>query len=457
MEQRVIWKPHPGPQTRVLTRLESEILFGGSRGGGKTEAMTVWMVDPEYIKQPRYRGLVIRRNYDDLKDWIDRAKFLYRYMGVKVTGNPAQFEFPSGAKIWTGHLSNEDAWTKYLGQEYQKIAIEELTLIPNELDYLRLISSARSTIPGIKAQVFGTTNPGGPGHGWVKARFVDVARNKTHFDEKSGKSRIFIPSKVTDNPTIMREDPEYINSLKALPDELRRAWLDGDWDVFSGQFFQKWRHDIHVVEPFDIPYEWYKYRSIDYGFAAPFACGWWAVDFFGNVYLYREHYEEGQELSHHIDRIIELSGQEEYMMSVGDPSMWIRNPQNTNRSDIVAPSNMSIADIMSRAGINMFKANNERVSGWNLCRQYIDHAENQPPKLKVFSTCPNFIRTIPTLVHDDKKPEDMNTRGEDHHADQMRYFLHYVGSPTKVIQKPWLQKELDKLLSEETDYVGVRA
>jgi len=457
MEERIIWRPHPGPQTRVLTRQESEILFGGSRGGGKTEAMTVWMVDPEYIKQPRYRGLVIRRNYDDLKDWIDRAKYLYRYMGVKVTGNPAQFEFPSGAKIWTGHLSNEDAWTKYLGQEYQKIGIEELTLIPNELDYLKLISSARSTIPGIKAQVFGTTNPGGPGHGWVKARFVDVARNKTHFDEKSGKSRIFIPSKVTDNPTIMREDPEYINSLKALPDELRRAWLDGDWDVFSGQFFQKWRQDLHVIEPFDIPYEWYKYRSIDYGFAAPFACGWWAVDFFGNVYLYREHYEAGQELSHHIDRIIELSGQEEYMMSVGDPSMWIRNPQNTNRSDIVAPSNMSIADILSRAGINMFKANNERINGWNLCRQYIDHYEGQPPKLKVFSTCPNFIRTIPTLVHDDKKPEDLNTRGEDHHADQMRYFLHYVGSPTKVIQKPWLQKELDKLLSLETDYSGIRA
>ncbi len=457
MEERVIWQPHPGPQTKVLTRKESEILFGGSRGGGKTEAMTVWMVEPDYIKSPRYRGLVIRRNYDDLKDWIDRAKHMYRYMGVKVTGNPAQFEFPSGAKIWTGHLSNEDAWTKYLGQEYQKIAIEELTLIPNELDYLRLISSARSTIPGISSQVFATTNPGGPGHGWVKARFVDSAKNKTHFDKKSRKSRIFIPSKVTDNPTIMREDPEYIESLKALPDELRRAWLDGDWDVFSGQFFQKWRHDIHVVEPFDIPYEWYRYRSIDYGFAAPFACGWWAVDFFGNVYLYREHYEAGQELSHHIDRILELSGQEEYMMSVGDPSMWIRNPQNTNRSDVVAPSNMSIADILNRAGVNLFKANNERVNGWNLCRQYLDHYAEQPPKLKVFSTCPNFIRTIPTLVHDEKRPEDLNTKGEDHHADQMRYFLHYVGSPTKVIQKPWLQKELDKLLSEDTDYQGIRA
>ena len=188
--------------------------------------MTVWMIEPEYVANPRYRGLVIRRNYDDLKDWIDRAKFMYRYMNVKVTGNPAQFEFPSGAKIWTGHLSNEDAWTKYLGQEYQKIAIEELTLIPNELDYLRLISSARSTIPGLSAQVFGTTNPGGPGHAWVKARFVDVSRNETYFDKTSRKSRIFIPSKVTDNPTIMREDPEYINSLKALPDELRRACLE---------------------------------------------------------------------------------------------------------------------------------------------------------------------------------------------------------------------------------------
>ena len=419
--------------------------------------MTVWMIEPEYVANPRYRGLVIRRNYDDLKDWIDRAKFMYRYMNVKVTGNPAQFEFPSGAKIWTGHLSNEDAWTKYLGQEYQKIAIEELTLIPNELDYLRLISSARSTIPGLSAQVFGTTNPGGPGHAWVKARFVDVSRNETYFDKTSRKSRIFIPSKVTDNPTIMREDPEYIDSLKALPDEFRRAWLDGDWDIFSGQFFQKWRHDIHVVDDFDIPNEWYKYRSIDYGFAAPLAVGFYAVDFKGNIYLYREHYEAGMELSHHIDRIIELSGDERYMMTVGDPSMWIRNPQNTNRSDVAAPTNMSIADIMGRHGINIIKANNERVNGWNLCRQYLNYAENEEPKFKVFSTCKEFIRTIPSLVHDDKRPEDMDTTGEDHHADQWRYLMHYIARPKKIIQKPWLQKELDKLLSEETSYEGIRA
>ena len=455
MKEKIIWQPHPGPQTEVLTRTEFECAFGGSRGGGKTEAMTVWMVDPEYISNPRYRGLVIRRNYDDLKDWIDRGKFMYRYMGVKVTGNPATFEFPSGAKIWTGHLSSEDAWMKYLGQEFQKIAIEELTLIPNEMDYLRLISSARSTI-GLNAQVFTTTNPGGPGHAWVKARFVDVAKNKTYRD-KNGRSRIFIPSKVYDNPTIMEKDPDYIDSLKALPDELRRAWLDGDWDIFAGQFFQKWRHDVHVVEPFDIPHDWYRYRSIDYGFAAPFACGWWAVDFKGNIYLYREHYSAGQELSYHIAKKIELSGDEKYMMTVGDPSMWIRNPQNTNRSDIVAPSNMSIADIIGRHGINIFKANNERVNGWNLCRQYLDHSEGVPPRIKIFSTCKEFIRTIPTLVHDDKRPEDLDTHGEDHHADQMRYFLHYVGRPKKIVQKPWLQRELDKLLAEEISYEGIRA
>ena len=457
MEEKIIWKPHEGPQTEVLQRMESEILFGGSRGGGMTEAMTVWMIEPKYVANPRYRGLVIRRNYDDLKDWIDRAKFMYRYMGVKVTGNPAQFEFPSGAKIWTGHLSNEDAWTKYLGQEYQKIAIEELTLIPNELDYLRLISSARSTITGLNAQVFGTTNPGGPGHAWVKARFVDVSRNKTYYDKKSKKSRIFIPSKVTDNPTLMKEDPEYIESLKALPEELRRAWLDGDWDIFAGQFFQKWRHDMHVVEPFEIPHDWFRYRAIDYGFAAPFACGWWAVDFHGNIYLYREHYVKGQELSYHIDRINELSKDEKYMMTVGDPSMWIRNPQNTNRSDVVAPTNMSIADILGRHGINVIKANNERINGWNLCRQYLDWTDEKPPRIKIFSDCREFIRTIPTLIHDDKRPEDLDTTGEDHHADQMRYFLHYVARPERVIQRPWLQKELDKLLHEEIDVSGIRS
>ena len=145
------------------------------------------------------------------------------------------------------------------------------------------------------------------------------------------------------------------------------------------------------------------------------------------------------------------------MMTVGHPSMWIRNPQNTNRSDVVAPTNMSIADILGRHGINVIKANNERINGWNLCRQYLDWTDEKPPRIKIFSDCREFIRTIPTLIHDDKRPEDLDTTGEDHHADQMRYFLHYVARPERVIQRPWLQKELDKLLHEEIDVSGIRS
>ena len=290
----IAWKPYAGPQTIALQRSEFEILFGGARGPGKTDAGIVWMVEPKYIAHPKYQGLVIRRNSDDLSDWIRRARMMYRSVGGRVAGNPPVINFPSGAFIRTGHLKDENAYEKYLGHEYQKILIEEITLIPREMDYIKLISSCRSTIDGLPAQVFATTNPGGAGHVWVKARWVDVARMKPYLDPETGRYRIFIPGKMDDNPHLILKDPGYVKFIEGIKDEkLRRAWRFGDWDTFSGQFFDMWISGIHVVKPFRLDTNWMRYRGIDWGYSNPAACIWMAVDYEGNHYQYREFYEAG--------------------------------------------------------------------------------------------------------------------------------------------------------------------
>lgn len=448
------WEPHPR-QAFALARSEFEIAFGGSRGGGKSSCLMAWMVDPEYLNNPEFRGLIIRRNYDDLRDYIDRATQMYKYLDVEVVGNPAEFRFPTGAIIRTGHLMDKQAYQKYQGHEYQKMGIEEATLIGDEEDYLKLISSCRSTI-GLKPQIFLTCNPGGPGHNWFKKRFVDNPREKTFYDPVTNRTRIFIPSKIHDNPTLIKEDPGYMEMLKGLPDELRRAWLDGDWDVYYGQYFSQWRYDVHVCEPFHIPSTWYRYRGIDYGYKSPFAVCWMAVSPTKDVYLYREYYVSEMELSGHIEAINALSDGEKYRATLGDPSMWIRNPQNMNKSDGVAGSHMAIADILRKGGINAIKANNNRLSGWNLLREYLKWDDETPPKLHVFKTCYKFIETIPMLVHDLRRPEDLDTKGPDHIADATRYALFHIGNPKEQDTRPWITKLMAKFEANKTDVPGLR-
>lgn len=227
-QQEPLWRPTPR-QTTALIRNEFEILYGGARGGGKTDAGMAWLLYD--IANPRLRCLVIRRNADDLRDWVDRARVMYRGTGATFAGNPAEIRFPSGAIVRTGHLNDDNAYEKYQGHEYQRILIEELTQITREESYLKLIASCRSTVEGLKAQVFATTNPGGAGHKWTKKRFIDCAPATTTFtDHQSGRTRIFIPALVQDNPHLMQKDPGYIGFLNSLPESLRKQWKDGSWD-----------------------------------------------------------------------------------------------------------------------------------------------------------------------------------------------------------------------------------
>lgn len=237
---KIHWKPQP-KQEIALALIENEILFGGARGGGKTEAGQAWLLYD--IDKPKYRALVVRRNATDLDDWIDRAKNLYRACNGVFTGNT--FTFPSGAKIRTGHLKDENAYSKYQGQEYQKMLFEELTHIPDEGNFEKIIGSCRSTIPEIKPQIFATTNPDGPGHTWVKRRW-NIPDNPKGIirtaDERTGRKRIFLPSLVTDNTILMEADPGYIQYLDSIQDDdLKEAWLNGSWSgiTLKGAYYRK--------------------------------------------------------------------------------------------------------------------------------------------------------------------------------------------------------------------------
>lgn len=241
---KVRWKPQE-KQEIALRSTADEILFGGARGGGKTDAGMAWLLYD--IDKPQYRALVIRRNYTDLNDWIDRARDMYHSVGGKMAGD--KFTFPSGAIIRTGHLADKDAYQKYQGHEYQKIVIEELTHIARESDYEKLLASLRSTVEGIKPQIFCTTNPDGPGHEWVKNRWnipdVPTEPVRTTKDERTF---LFVPSRVFDNQVLVDSDPGYIKYLESIQDEeMKRAWLEGSWEGFGveGAYY---RNQLHIAQ-----------------------------------------------------------------------------------------------------------------------------------------------------------------------------------------------------------------
>jgi len=435
MSNEVIWEPHPGPQTKALKRQEKEILFGGARGPGKTDAGIAWLL--RWIGNPRYRALIIRKNAQDLSDWVDRARVMYAGTGANFAYRPTEIKFPTGAMFRTGHLNDANAYEAYQGHEYQKMLIEELTQIPEEESYLKLISSCRSTVDGLTPQVFATTNPGGAGHGWCKERFIDVGKwGETYIDKETGLSRIFISAKITDNPTLMEKDPGYLKMLDGLPTNLRKAWRDGSWDIVAGQVFTEWKQSTHVVEPFDIPPTWNRWIAMDWGTNSPFAVGWYAQDFNEHVYLYRELYMNGLDFEAAIGMpltpkrlakvvmMINRKNKENYQYCVVDPSMWNDSVSGKQRGG--QPSGKSVAEVMIQSGLKLIKADNDRINGLERLREAISTAPDKKPYYMIFSTCRKTIQMYPSLIYDTYKINDVKKTGGDpgdHGYDRDRYFF----------------------------------
>lgn len=461
----VVLKPNPGQQEFALRQPYSifELLYGGARGGGKTYAGIIWLT--EYIDHPRFQGLVIRRNADDLSDWIERARYMFSGVHGEVTGKPTIIRFPSGAIIRTGHLKDDSTYTKYQGHEYQKMLIEELNQIPTLERYLKLISSCRTTIPELRPQVFSTTNPGGVGHLWIKERFVDPAPHNKAFIGEDGLKRIFIPATVDDNPVLKDADPKYVERLEALrftDEALYRAWRFGDWDIFVGQVFKEWRVKLHVIDklPVDLK-DCKRYIGFDWGYNDPASAHWIAVtpeNEYGvkHYFIYREVYANEKRPSWWAQTIGDIV----QMEPIEDLIMPHDTYSNLGGTKPIADQFKEVFDDM---GLNISllpsesQSHRAKINRMALMHDALSISPDGRPYLQVMHTCRNFIRTLPSLPYDEHKPEEIDDEAEDHAYDSVTYGLYRITGGGSMIVSP---KEATKpkkesfIIDEEGKAVG---
>lgn len=430
------WKAFPGPQTEFLSLGNSvyEALFGGSKGPGKTDCLL--MEAMRQVKHPRYHALLIRRTFKQLQEIMDRAHRWYPSCGGKWNAGSARWEWPSGAKISMGHCQHEADKYNYQGHEYHYLGFDQLEQF-TESQYLYLLSQQRTSVPQLAVYVRATANPGGVGHGWVKRRFIDAMPPRTVAKERvtlpDGRevalTKIFIPATLRDNPALTEHDPMYVARLHLLDPVLQRAFIYGDWDVFEGQFFTMWRQELHVIQPCELPQTWLRFASLDYGYAAPSSVGWWAIDYDNRLIRYRELYQERltyTELAHAI--LAQTPCQTEPLAYlVADPAIWsdiahhAGELRGENGYEIMQKVFTAHSAKHGCEPIRIIKGDNDRVNGWIRLRERLTPNAEGRVGLQVFATCRAFTRTVPELIHDDGRPEDLNTEGEDHVADETRY------------------------------------
>jgi len=413
-----------------------EVLFGGAAGGGKSMAQ---MIDALIfaIRYPGSTQLVLRRTYPELeKSLIRVAQSMYPSSIFKYNASKYFGEFTNGSRIEFGHCHSEDDVYKYQSAEYDIIRFDELTHF-TEFMYLYLLSRIRGT-NGYPKMAKSTTNPGGVGHAWVKARFIDVGEPDTIHQVGESK-RLFLPAKIQDNSFLMSADPDYVNRLKGLPPRERRALLKGDWDIFEGQYFTEWDREKHVVRPFEIPSTWRKYFTMDYGL--DMLAGYWiAVDGAGNAYVYREIYKPGLIISQAAREILECGRDAE--INFAPPDLWNRR-QDTGKS---------AAQIFAECGVPLVKSDNNRVQGWLELREWMAPGKNEfgtsSPRLRIFDNCVNLIRCLPALTVDKLNPCDVSREPHEltHAPDALRYFV--AGRPGAEVKGADLfDTEVDEFLN----------
>lgn len=439
----VLWSPQ-ARQAAFLSRFEDEALYGGAAGGGKSEALVAEALRQVHI--PHYRGLILRKTYPELSELIDKSQRYYRgaYPGAQWSEARHEWRFPSGAKIAFGAMQHTNDRFKYQGRAYDYIAFDELTHFTQD-EYLYLLSRNRASGPGTRVYLRASANPGGIGHGWVKARFLTPAPPmQTIWEDVSiqspdgsmlsaRRSRIFVPSTVFDNQILLRNDPAYAARLAALPEADKRALLYGDWDSFSGQVFTEWRNDAahyadhrhtHVVDPFPIPRNWRIVRGFDFGYSRPFSVGWWAVSPDGMLYRVRELYGCTDTPNQGVRWEPARIAREIRKIEQDDPNFKGRTVRGVADPSIFDESRgESVAQMMEREGVFFDRGDNARIAGKMQVHHRLAFDQNGIPGLAVFHTCRHFIRTVPALVYDAVNVEDVDTAMEDHIYDETRYVL----------------------------------
>jgi hypothetical protein len=394
--------------------------------------------------------LVLRKTYQELiNNHINemRAKL---YGIAKYSASEKMFQFPNGSTIKFGYCANDGDLDQYMGVECDVVFFDEASQF-QEMWIRRITASVRGA-NNFPKRFYYTLNPGGPSHGYFLRLFI----NRTYNDGEDPEEYKFIQSKVTDNHALMEAQPDYIKQLQALPYKLRMAWLEGDWSIYEGQFFEEFRDDpahyadrmnTHVIEPFDLskgePATWTIYRSFDWGYNKPFACCWWAVDRDGTVYNIMELYgcagepDVGVKWTDDVifSKIKEIETTHPYLKGkhingVADPSIWGKG----------TGSGISTAETAAQHGVHFQKGDNDRIAGWMQWHYRLQFDSNGYPRMYFFKTCKHMIRTIPLQMYDETHVEDLDTKLEEHLQDSGRYFL--MARPIK----PIIEQELGNLL-----------
>jgi hypothetical protein len=430
----IAWQAQPGPQTALITCPVFEAFFGGARGGGKTDgALGEWAIHADRYQQDAI-GLMVRRTRVELAETFERARVLFTPLGAVCTYAPMRVVMPGGARLTFAYLERDSDAEGYQGHNYTRVYVEEAGNFPSPAPILKLFATLRSGA-GVPCRFRATGNPGGPGHQWVRARYIDPAPMgfEVMRDPKTGLERVYIPSRVHDNRYL---GDAYVNQLRASGSpELVRAWLEGDWSVISGAFFPEWSMEKHVITPMELPAHWLRYGMGDWGSAKPFAWLWGAISDGtlpqfprGALIIYREWYGSNGEPNVGLRMVAEDVARGIAKRQASDPkhegrSVWhVADP-----AIFTADGGPSIAERMMKAGpLSMRRADNARVArngamgGWDQVRSRLQ-GEDGKPMLYIFNTCTHLIRTLPALQHDADRPEDVDTDGEDHAPDALRY------------------------------------
>jgi len=430
----VVFKPNKGPQTDFLASGEREVLYGGSAGGGKSYAM---LADPlRYLQHPQFSGLLLRHTTEELRELVWKSQELYPKVipNIKWSERKMQWVTPSGGRLWFSYLDREDDVLRYQGLAFTWIGFDELTQWPTPFAWNYLRSRLRTASSDLPIYMRATTNPGGRGHHWVKKMFIDPAAAGQSFwatdidtnetlsyptgHSKEGQplfKRRFIPARLFDNP-YLSEQGDYESMLLSLPEQQRRQLLDGDWDIKEGAAFTEFNRDIHVIEPFDIPTAWTKFRACDYGYGSKSAVIWFAISPDEQLIVYRELYVSKVLATDLADMILEAE-QNDGTISYGtlDSSLWHR------RGD----TGPSLAEQMIQRGCRWRpsdRSKGSRVSGKNEIHRRLQVDDfTEEPRLVFFDDCTNIISQLPSIPLDKKNPEDIDTQSEDHLYDALRY------------------------------------
>ena len=418
----------PSPNAKQHLALKEKhryVGYGGARGGGKSWFVR-WKATLLCLNYPGIKVLITRKTYRELMN-NHIVPLLVMLNGVaNYNRSDKCFRFPNGSSIWFGYCANDGDLGQYQGAEYDVWFADEAGQFMES--WLTQIDACVRGANDFPKRTYFTLNPGGPSHGYFKRLFID----RRYTEDEHPEDYAFIQALVTDNTALMKSQPEYRRSLEKLPPKIKEAWLHGSWDVYEGQFFEDFadrpehygdRQWTHVIDPFEIPEGWKIYRSFDWGYNKPFSCGWWAVDYDGVVYRILELYgctktpNEGvkwtpPQVFAEIHRIETehrwLQGKK--IIGIADPAIWD------------AETGESIADVAARHQVFFSPGDHKRIPGWMQIHYRLAFDDNGFPMMYVFRNCKAFIRTIPILMYDDHRPEDLDTEGEDHVADEVRYF-----------------------------------